>query len=107
MVLGHLGDLGHLLDNRQVRDMNHIDILFVPVGGYYTINHTQADQVIQQVKPKIVIPMHYKTDAIKWSIDPVSVFLDKKRNIKITEEKFFEINASTLPEKTVIQILNY
>ena len=107
MVLGHLGDLGHLLDNRQVRDMNHIDILFVPVGGYYTINHTQADQVIQQVKPKIVIPMHYKTDAIKWSIDPVSVFLDKKQNVKKIKENFFEISASTLPEKTVIQVLNY
>lgn len=107
MVLCHLGDLGHLLDSGQLKELNHIDILFIPVGGYYTINHIQADQVIQQVKPRIVIPMHYKTDAIKWSIDPVSVFLEKKQNIKKIEGNIFEINASTLPEKTMIQVLNY
>jgi L-ascorbate metabolism protein UlaG (beta-lactamase superfamily) len=107
MVLCHLGDLGHLLANEQLEEMSHVDILFIPVGGYYTINNIQADHVIKQINPKIVIPMHYKTDAIKWSIDPVSVFLDKKQNINIISEKYFEISASTLPKKTMIYVLNY
>jgi L-ascorbate metabolism protein UlaG (beta-lactamase superfamily) len=107
MILCHLGDLGHLLANEQLEEMNHVDILFIPVGGYFTINNIQADRVIKQINPKIVIPMHYKTDAIKWSIDPVSVFLDKKQNIKMVSDNYFEINASTLPEKTSIYVLNY
>jgi L-ascorbate metabolism protein UlaG (beta-lactamase superfamily) len=107
LTLCHLGDLGHLLYNEQLEQINHVDILFVPVGGYFTINYIQAEQVINQIKPKIVIPMHYKTEAIKWSIDPLSVFLNEKQNIKMLGEKFFEINSSTLPEKRSIYVLNY
>lgn len=107
MVLCHLGDLGHLLDNEQLDVMTHIDILFIPVGGYFTLNHLQAVEVIEQVKPKVVIPMHYKTKAIKWSIDPLSKFLDKKQNIKIIGENSLEINVTSLPEKTHIYVLNY
>ncbi|MFW6148482.1 MAG: MBL fold metallo-hydrolase [Atribacterota bacterium] len=107
LTLCHLGDLGHLLYNEQLKQINHVDILFVPVGGYFTINYIQAEQVINQIKPKIVIPMHYKTEAIKWSIDPLSVFLNEKQNIKMLGEKFFEINSSTLPEKRSIYVLNY
>jgi len=107
LTLCHLGDLGHLLYNEQLEQINHVDILFIPVGGYFTINHIQAEQVINQIKAKIVIPMHYKTEAIKWSIDPLSVFLNEKQNIKMVGEKFFEVNSSTLPEKTTIYVLNY
>lgn len=107
LTLCHLGDLGHLLYNEQLEQINQVDILFIPVGGYFTINHIQAEQVINQIKPKIVIPMHYKTEAIKWSIDPLSVFLNEKQNIKMVGENFFEVNSSTLPEKTTIYVLNY
>lgn len=107
MVLCHLGDLGHLLENSQLEEINRVDILFIPVGGYYTLNHLQADQVIEQLKPKVVFPMHYKTDAIKWSIDPLSFFLDKKDNIKTIGENSFEIEAGMLPEKTTIYVLDY
>ncbi len=107
MVLCHLGDLGHLLENVQLEEINQVDILFIPVGGYYTLNHIQADQVIEQLKPKIVLPMHYKTDAIKWSIDPLSFFLEKKQNIKIIGENSFEIDSISLPENTTIYVLNY
>jgi len=107
MVLCHLGDLGHLLDDEQLKQITHVDILFIPVGGNFTINHLQAEQVMNQVKAKIIVPMHYKTDAIKWSIDPLSVFLDEKQNIKMVSDNYFEINASTLPEKTSIYVLNY
>jgi len=107
LTLCHLGDLGHLLDNEQLEQINHVDILFIPVGGYFTINHVQAEQVINQIKPKLVIPMHYKTEAIKWSIDPLSVFLNEKQNINMVGEKFFEVNSSNLPEKTTIYVLNY
>ena len=107
MGICHLGDLGHLLDENQLKEIGIVDILFIPVGGYYTINHSQADQLIEQVKPKIVIPMHYKTDAIKWSIDPLSYFLDKKKNIHLVQDKYLEITSDTLPENTTIYVLKY
>ncbi len=107
MVLCHLGDLGHILENNQIEEIGKVDILFIPVGGYFTLNHIQADQVIEQIKPKVVIPMHYKTDAIKWSIDPLSFFLENKQNIKMIEGNSFEIDSLSLPEKTTIYVLNY
>jgi L-ascorbate metabolism protein UlaG (beta-lactamase superfamily) len=107
LTLCHLGDLGHILENEQLEQMGHVDILFIPVGGYFTINYIQAERVINQIKPKIVLPMHYKTDAIKWSIDPLSVFLNKKQNINIIGKPFFEVTETILPEKTTIYVLTY
>lgn len=107
MALCHLGDLGHLLEDTQLTELGKIDILFIPIGGYYTLNHIQANQVIEQVKPRIVLPMHYKTDAIKWSLDPLAVFLDKKQNIKIIGSNTLEVGNQSLPEKTAIYVLNY
>ena len=107
VVLCHLGDLGHLLEDIQLTEIGQVDILFIPVGGYFTLNYTQANQVIAQLKPKIVLPMHYKTDAVKWSLDPLSEFLDKKENIKKINDNTFEIDASSLPEATTIYVLDY
>ena len=107
MILCHLGDLGHLLEDVQLTEIGQVDILFIPVGGYYTINYQQAEQIIAQIKPKIVLPMHYKTDAIQWSLDPLSVFLNKKQNIKIVGNNAFEICPQSLPEETTIYVLDY
>lgn len=107
MALCHLGDLGHLLEDTQLTELGQIDIIFIPIGGYYTLNHIQANQVIEQVKPRIVLPMHYKTDAIKWSLEPLAVFLDKKQNIKIIGSNTLEVGNQSLPEKTAIYVLNY
>jgi L-ascorbate metabolism protein UlaG (beta-lactamase superfamily) len=60
----HLGDLGHKLTNEQLDELEEdIDILIIPVGGHYTIDAKTAVDVIEQIEPAIVIPMHYKTDA--------------------------------------------
>ncbi len=107
ITLCHLGDLGHLLTKEQLEEINHVDILFIPVGGHFTINHIQAEQVIDQIKAKIILPMHYKTDAIKWSIDPLSMFLNEKQNIKIIGKNYFEVSPENLPDKTSIYILEY
>jgi len=107
MILCHLGDLGHVLEKEQLEQIDDVDILFVPVGGYFTINSIKAEQVISQIKPKIVIPMHYKTEAIKWSIDPLSVFLNDKQDINLIGENCFDIDSTTLPGKTTIFVLNY
>ena len=92
MRLAHLGDLGHLLTDKQLADIGPVDAVLIPVGGFYTIDAVQATKVIDQLKPKmIVIPMHYKTDVLTIKeLAPVDAFLTGK---KVRREKG---NAITL-----------
>ena len=59
--IAHLGDLGHTLTAAQISRIGPVDVLLIPVGGFYTIDAAAATIVVDQLKPKIVIPMHYKT----------------------------------------------
>ena len=60
MRLCHLGDLGHILTPEQLQEIGTVDILMIPVGGYYTIDANEAVQIVNQIKPRLVLPMHYK-----------------------------------------------
>ncbi len=74
--LVHLGDLGHGLDDQAVSEIGKCDILLVPVGGFYTIDGVTAIEVTSRLKPRIVVPMHYKTDHIEdWPISGPEEFL--------------------------------
>ena len=59
----HLGDLGHMPSNALVDQIGRPDVLMIPVGGFYTIDADRAFAIIRQMKPKVIIPMHYKTAA--------------------------------------------
>ncbi|MEK7525990.1 MAG: MBL fold metallo-hydrolase [Patescibacteria group bacterium] len=63
VTIVHLGDLGHSLTESQIDEIGAVDILMVPVGGEYTIDSKTAFDVVAAIEPKIIIPMHYKTDA--------------------------------------------
>ena len=71
----HVGDLGHMLSARDVMDIGKVDVLCVPVGGTYTIDADGAKTVVETLKPKLVIPMHYKTEATGMNIAGVAPFL--------------------------------
>lgn len=72
----HLGDLGQKgLDDAQVRGLAPVDVLFVPVGGRYTIDAYAARQVAARLSPRAVVPMHYKTASVDFPIAPVDEFL--------------------------------
>jgi len=75
--LAHLGDLGDSLSPDQISALGSVDVLMVPVGGFYTIDANKALQAAQDLKAKFVIPMHYKTAATKpdLPIAPVDDFL--------------------------------
>jgi L-ascorbate metabolism protein UlaG (beta-lactamase superfamily) len=62
--LAHLGDLGHALTPELVRQIGEVDLVLVPVGGFYTIDAKQAVEVCKQLSAKVVVPMHYKTKAL-------------------------------------------
>ncbi len=58
----HLGDLGHLLDEKTVSQIGHIDVLITPVGGHYTIDASEATEIAKELNPKFIVPMHYRDD---------------------------------------------
>lgn len=81
--LAHLGDLGHILNEEQVKQIGHVDLLMVPVGGNFTINAEQAWQVVEALNPRVVVPMHYLVKGIKdFPIAPVSVFTARHTNVR-------------------------
>lgn len=72
----HLGDLGQKeLTSEQLEALGRVDILMIPVGGIYTIGSEEAVNIINQIEPKIVIPMHYKTPGLKIKLQGVDAFL--------------------------------
>ena len=103
MNVVHLGDLGHKLSSAEASKIGKVDILLVPVGGYFTIDAQTADGVINTLKPKIVIPMHFKTDKCGLQIAPVENFT-KNKNVKKLDGEF-EIEKENLPDKTTIYVL--
>jgi L-ascorbate metabolism protein UlaG (beta-lactamase superfamily) len=82
--IAHLGDLGHVLNDEQLAAIGAVDVLLVPVGGRFTIDALQATRVVEQLRPRImVIPMHYKTDAVTIKeLEPLALFLDGKSNVR-------------------------
>jgi L-ascorbate metabolism protein UlaG (beta-lactamase superfamily) len=96
--LAHLGDLGNILDSKQLEKLGGVDILFIPVGGKYTLDAKKAVEVISQIEPRIVVPMHYKTEDLKIDIDGVDKFV-KELGIEPNYEEKFKINKKDLPSE--------
>ncbi|MCX7918031.1 MAG: MBL fold metallo-hydrolase [bacterium] len=105
----HLGDLGTTLSKSQIEQLGKINILMIPVGGTYTIDWQDAWKVIDQLKPNIVIPMHYKTDAVKFPLATVAEFLSKGGTEKVdqTTVSKLEISKDKLPKPTQIIVMQY
>ncbi len=101
----HLADLSHLLGDKQVAEIGTVDILIVPVGGYYTINGRVATQVCNQLKPRVIIPMHWN---YKWSfseIASVDEFLQGKKDVSRLDASEVEFKQGELPATTQIIVL--
>lgn len=94
----HLGDLGNSLDNTQLEKLAGTDILLIPVGGKYTLDAKKAVEVISQIEPRIVIPMHYKTEGVKIDIDPIDKFI-KEIGVTPTYEEKLKISKKDLPQE--------
>jgi len=96
--VAHLGDLGHELDDKQLERLEGTDILLIPVGGVFTIDAQKAVSVINQIEPRIVIPMHYKVPGLKIDLNSVDQFL-KALAVKPRYEEKLKINKKDLPQE--------
>lgn len=104
--LVHLGDLGHRLDDQQLEAVSGADVLFVPVGGTYTIDSSQAVEVVNQIGPKIIIPMHYQIPGLIFALSPVEEFLKKMGFGEIEKRDKLVISYDKLPEEKEVVVLN-
>jgi L-ascorbate metabolism protein UlaG (beta-lactamase superfamily) len=105
--LCHLGDLGEELDKEQLAELEEIDVLFIPVGGTFTLDPEGAWQVIKALMPKVVVPMHYRVGGLSLSIQPVENFLaktDKNSIVKVGNE--IEFSKEDLPEKQEVWVFS-
>jgi L-ascorbate metabolism protein UlaG (beta-lactamase superfamily) len=103
----HLGDLGHDLDAGKVKEIGAVDVLLVPVGGFYTIDARQATSVSEALKPRVVIPMHVKTAKCDYPITGVEDFLKGRKNVSRVATSETEINKDKLPSETETIILQH
>lgn len=107
VAICHLGDLGHVLTTQQVEEIGNVDVLLVPVGGVSTINASMAAEVVRQLEPKIVVPMHYKTEVLKRELEPVDRFLKEMGVKDVTSRPRLSVTKANLPVSTQVLLMNY
>jgi len=103
MDIVHLGDLGHPLSDQDVKKIGSVDILFVPIGGYFTIGSDLAESTVNKLNPRIVVPMHFKTDKCAFPIAPIDDYI-RNKDVKQCDGEC-EINKDQLPDKMVTYVL--
>jgi L-ascorbate metabolism protein UlaG (beta-lactamase superfamily) len=103
--LVHLGDLGHTLDAATVKAIGRVDVLLVPVGGFFTIDHDEAAKVVDALDPRIVIPMHFKTSKVDFPITTVEPFLATQKAVERRDGPTLEVTQATLPAERAVIVL--
>lgn len=94
----HLGDLGHPLDDADAETVASVDVLLVPVGGQTAINAVQAAEVVRQLEPRFVVPMHYATPGVKVPLEGVDRFLKEMAVTSYEPQPKLSVQASSATE---------
>lgn len=105
----HCGDLGHTLDSNLVKEIGNVDILLLPVGGRATIDAIDAVNVMKQLNPKEVIPMHYRTKALGifgFLFAKVDKFISAS-GLAVKEQDVLELNQRNINDYSGIVVLKY
>ncbi|MBU1045536.1 MBL fold metallo-hydrolase [Patescibacteria group bacterium] len=104
--LCHLSDLNqNELTPEQVEAIGDIDILMIPIGGTYTIDGAGASKIINQIEPKIVMPMHYKLPGLKVNLKDIGNFLKVMGQENIEAQSSFKVKKQGLPAEMKIVVL--
>ena len=102
----HVGDLGCLLTDGQVKSIGPVDALLLPVGGHFALDVAKLDTLVEQLHPRVVVPMHFKTRYTpNLPIAPVDEFLRGKGNVKRLGAAAFAIGKGDLPAQREIWLL--
>jgi L-ascorbate metabolism protein UlaG (beta-lactamase superfamily) len=101
--LAHLGDLGHIPSKAVQNRLHDLDALLIPVGGYYTINAPTAQRLIELLKPKVVIPMHYRLGDMGYPVlDELSRFSALRRDVVAYDTNTLMLTQDTQPQTALL-----
>lgn len=99
----HLGDIGHIPSSLILDNLKNLDILFIPIGGHFTIDGNKAYEICSLIQPKLIIPMHYKTNTLKINLDDCKNFLINMPLIEKLSTNAFHINS--IDKNTVLKTI--
>ena len=107
--IAHLGDLGHPLTDQQISAIGSVDVVLVPVGGATTIDAQEATHVVDQIRPRlIVIPMHFKTDAVTIKeLAPVDAFVAGRPNVRREKTNRIAVTGLRYKPSAEVVVLDY
>lgn len=101
--LCHLGDLGHVLSEKEIEHIGQVDVLCIPVGGFFTIGPQEATAVAGQLRPHLIFPMHVKTEKCSLLIEPVDAFLQGKKDVqKLNTSTFAFSNEQVKADRGIV-----
>lgn len=107
----HLGDLGHTLSSEDVDELDGVNILMVPVGGFYTINSSQAVAVVNEIEPNIVLPMHFGRSELPakafGNLTGYKQFLKEIGTEHVTPQPKLTLSKEKLSEQMQVMVLEY
>ena len=107
--IAHLGDLGHPLTDQQLSAIGSVDVVLVPVGGNWTIDAREATHVVDQIRPRLmIIPMHYKTDAVtSKGLAPVDPFIAGRTSVRRQKSNRITITGLRTKQAAEVVVLGY
>ncbi|HEY7060431.1 MAG TPA: MBL fold metallo-hydrolase [Chloroflexota bacterium] len=105
VTICHLGDLAAPLTSDQVAVVKDADVLLVPVGGHCTIDGAQAAEVVAQVEPKLVVPMHYQSPGVRVPLDAVDRFCHEIGAAELTPQGRLNVTRGSLPDQLTVVLL--
>lgn len=105
LTVCHLGDLSKVLTQAQVESMPDVDVLMVPVGGGGALDADKAAEVISQLEPRVVMPMHYLTEYSNLKLDPLTKFLKEMGVTEHAPEDSLKVTKASLPDETQVVVL--
>ena len=103
----HVGDLGHQPSKTQLAALGPVDVLVLPVGGRFTIGAAEASKLAETISPRVIIPMHYRTDKCTLPISGVDEFLQGKQKVKRPGSPEIDLTRDSLPAETEIIVLEH
>lgn len=104
----HLGDIGHTLSDAQIKMIGDVDVVLIPVGGVFTVDGAKAAEIVNELSPSIVIPMHYKTPLLKLKLESEDSFVKAMGGAEHIPSHVLEVKSESLkPHAKEVCILKY
>jgi len=101
LKIAHMGDIGRALTEEEIQKLSGLDCMLIPVGGYYTIDAAQAREIIEQTKPKVTIPMHYRSEGIGFDVlSTLDPFIAGFENVEYGDDEYLLTIAA--PEEQIV-----